>query len=118
MPHREGNAMNQKTLLETSDDVTMRGPPVRARIVLFVHWDRGTADQQRCFQPAVPSNNQARALRDGDRIAPAFFLDDRRKKLDLMGAVSIRVDRFRFQRVWIDEGCVGVMHGNAHALCP
>jgi len=26
-PHREGNAMNQKTLLEISEDVVMRGLP-------------------------------------------------------------------------------------------
>jgi hypothetical protein len=35
--------------------------------------------------------------------------------LDLVGAVPVRIDRVRFQRVWIDEGGVGAMHGNAHA---
>jgi hypothetical protein len=55
----------------------------------------------------VATDNQARALRDGDRVAPTLLLDDRGEELDLVGAVPVRVDRVGLERVRIDEGGVG-----------
>ena len=89
-----------------------------AGVVLFVHGDRFAADQQCGFQPAVTADDQARALRHGDRVAPALLLDDRGQKLDLVGAVAVRIDRVRLERVRIDEAGVGAMHGDAHGTRP
>lgn len=88
------------------------------RIVLLVHWDGFTPNQKCGLQAAMPANDQPGALGDGDGIAPSLLLDNRREKLDLVGAVTVRVNRVGFQRVWIQEAGVGAMHGNAHAHCP
>jgi hypothetical protein len=84
-------------------------------VVLFIHGDRVTADQKRGFQPSVAAHDQARALRHGNRVAPALLLDDRRQQLELVGAVAVRIDRIRLEGVRIDEAGVGAMHGDAHA---
>ena len=87
-------------------------------IVLLVHWDRRTTNQESCLQTTMPTNNQPRPLRHGDRVAPALFIDDRGEKLDLVGAVPVRIDRVGFQRVRIDEGGVGAMDWDGHVPAP
>ena len=87
-------------------------------VVLLVHWDCFATNQKRGLQAAMPANDQPGALGYGDGIAPTLLLDDRREKLDLVGAVAVWVNRVGFQRVGIQEAGVGAMHGNAHAPCP
>ena len=85
-----------------------------AGVVLVVDRDRLAADQERRLEAPVAADDQTGPLRDGHRVAPALVLDDRRQKLDLVGAVAVRVRRVRFEGARIGQPGVGAVHGDAH----
>ena len=87
-------------------------------IVLFVHGDRRTTNQEGRFQTTMSTDNQPRPLRHGDRIAPALFIDDRGEKLDLVGAVPVRIHRVRLELIGVNEGGVGAMDWDGHVPAP
>ena len=84
-------------------------------VVLLIHRDNLTANQQCGLQSAMTANDEPTAFAHRDRIAPALFLDDRRQQLDLMGAVLIRVARIWLQRIRVHQFGVGAVNGDAHA---
>ena len=75
-----------------------------ARVILVVHGHLVCAHEQRRFETTVSTHDQAAALAHRDRPAPALLLNDGGKKLNLMRAVPVWIDRVRLELGRIDEG--------------
>lgn len=80
-----------------------------ARVVLIIHRHFLGTHEQCGLETPMTTDNQPAAFADGDRPAPALLLNDGSKKLDLMRAVPVRIDRIRLERRRIDEGIVGAV---------
>ena len=84
-------------------------------IILKIDGDFLRPHEQCGLETAVTAHDQPAAFAHRDRPAPPLVLNDRRKKLDLMRAVPVRIDRVRLERRRIDEGIVGAV--DLHACC-
>lgn len=89
-----------------------------AFVILIINRDHLDAHEQGGFESAMPTHNQTAAVADGDRRAPALFLDDGSEKLDLMGAMLVRVDRVGQQLCRINQGIMGAMDFETHVHLP
>ena len=84
-------------------------------VILLIHRDDLTANQESGLQPAMSADDESTAFAEGNRIAPALLLDDRRQQLDLMGAVLVRIAWIGLQQVRIHQLGVRAVNGDAHA---
>jgi hypothetical protein len=66
--------------------------------------------------PALRSGHRLLHRRSPQKQIPSS--SDRREKLDLVGAVPVRVNRIRLERVRIDKCGVGAVHGDVHVPRP
>ena len=78
-------------------------------IILKIDGDFLRPHEQCGLETAVAAHDQPAAFAHRDRPAPPLVLNDRRKKLDLMRAVPVRIGRIRLERRRIDEGIVGAV---------
>ena len=80
-----------------------------ATVILKIDRHFLRAHEQRGLEATVAAHDQTAAFAHRNRPAPPLVLNDRRKKLDLMRAVPVRIGRIRLERRRIDEGIVGAV---------